>query len=589
MRYGSFRHFFYENTFILFMSLVFPPNVYAWTALSVFGKKHYSEKSNSLEYANPQAPKGGSIRIGVEKNFETLNPYSLRSSKALLLNYVIQTLGQRTLDETDTMYPQVAEDFILSKDRMSMRVKLFKDAKFSDEQPITSEDVEFSFNILRSKYANPFYKNYWNHVKGLQIKSAHELVFTFKNKNRELPIIITELPVLPKHFYGKGNFAKDFSEKILGSGPYTLESFKMGKMTRFKRNENFWAKNHALNKGRYNFDTVVVDYFKDSVPLMESLKNGSVDFFTVYIAQMWKRSLVGPNFDSGKILKEEWKHKMNQGAYGYFFNLRNPMFQDLNVRMALTLAFDFEWTNRSFFEGSYLESASIFENSEFKASGLPNREEMRLFKELKKQFPEHIPDDVFTVPFASFGKGLNLEERLRRARILLQTAGYSNFAFNFLESKSGGARIIEPFKNNLARLGVKLNVQIKDRSVFMKKLLDRDFHMAPMLIPTSMSPGHEQLNYWHSQSATEANSMNYFGLSNKAVDILLERLVSSQTKEDLVLTARCLDRLIYHLHIMIPNWYSDRYFIAMSSKFSRPEHLPPYYFDNELIEFMWAH
>jgi microcin C transport system substrate-binding protein len=589
----------YTNLIVLLSVIVFPQVLLAWSSLNLQGVSRYNETSTQLSYANPEAPQGGALRMGLQGSFDTLNPYSIKGHSPLFMDLVFQTLGQRTLDDAHSGYPQVAEDFILASDHKSMRVKLFKSAKFSDGHPLTSEDVAFSFAILQTAEANPFYKSYWSEFASCKVLGPHEVEFRFKRYYKELPALIIDLPILAKHFYGRGSFSKDFATRALGSGPYSVDVFKFGSMLRLKRNPNFWAREYKLNRGRFNFDSIGVEYFHEMLPLIESLKNGQIDFLPSYNLKSWFTNLVGPKFDRHWIVKEEWKQEMNQGASAYFFNLRKPLLQDIRVRKALLLALDFAWANRVLFHGKYLESNSLYENSPFKASGLPSQKEKKTLSVLKKRFPEEIPDEVLKEPFASLGKGLTLEQRLSQARTLLKEAGYifdkgvlkgpqGPLSLHILLRTHSDLRVVEPYKNNLARLGIKLQIDLKDKSTFMHKLLSRDFDMFEFVFPASMTPGYEQVALWHSRFAKSVGTQNHLGVSNKAVDALLDRIVSSETQDDIMLAFRCLDRLMHHLYVGVPKWYTDTYRVAFWNKFAHPSLLPLYYFEHHIIDLMWV-
>ncbi len=575
-----------------------PCCIYAWTSFSIYSKGRYNEKSSHLSYANPEALKGGTLHLAFEGSFDSLNIYSVKGYTPFYLPSVIQTLGQKTLDESDSFYPQVAEDFILAPDGKSMRVRLFKDAKFSDGHPVRSEDLAFSFALLRSEEADPHFRSYWSEITELKILSPLECELIFRRPSREIPALVTEIPVLPKHIYERGHFSKDFAFKLLGSGPYMLERVEAPSRLVFKRNPDFWAKDHVLNKGRYNFDRIVMEFYRDQTPLVEAFKRGSFDFYPVYIMKTWERDLVGEKFNKHWIVKELWPHQSNQGAAGYYFNLRKVLFQDPRVRKAITLAFDFPWTNRTLFHNEYLESKSLFENSIYKAKGLPDKKEKAFFLSLQKQFPNAIPQELFTEAAGYLGKDQDIEKRLSFARELLKDAGYSfqngvlrgaknSLHFRLLLTSHSGLRMAEPFKKNLARLGIRMDLEFKDRPSSIQKLLNRDFDLISFTIPSSSSPGQELMGYWSSAEAEQSYSRNHTGLSNPAVDKILDRVVSSRTREDLIFSTRSLDRLIYHLHLAVPQWYVDKYRVAFWNRLGLPSTLPLYFFENERIEFMW--
>lgn len=589
------KYFIHQFYFLLSSSTLL-----AWSSLSIHSKPTYKESSSHLSYADPQAAKGGSLHFAVEGSYDTLNPYTAKGKPSPLMNLVFQTLGQKVLDEVDTVYPQIAEDFLVSKDGLSMRVKLYKDAQFSDGHPLRSEDVLFSFETLQSKDAAPFYKLYWSDILSAKVLSPSEIEFRFKRKSKELPLLVADLPVLPKHFYGKGSFSVNFINRALGSGPYVVESFKMGSFLTFKKNNAFWNRDHLFNRGRYNFDKIVQEMFHDPVALLENFKKGNLDFIPVYKMKYWMHDLAGMKFDRNWILKETWPQKMNQGGYGFYFNLRKPIFRDLNVRKAISLIFDFPWTNKSLFYGAYKENYSIFANSEYEAKDLPSRDEIKWLKDLKNKFPREVPEEVLLKPIGELSKTPSLKERFEKAARLLKNADYSRdkkgllkgpggmLSFRILIRNISDMRFIESFKNNLRQVGIELNVELKDSTLFTRKLLDRDFDMVLLNFPSSISPGQEQKGQWHSSSALEKDSRNHSGLKNHAIDELLDRLGQAGTYKEVLLASHCLDRLLYHLHVKVPAWYSDHYYVAYWNKFRRPSVFPLYYFESEFLEFMWV-
>ncbi len=564
--------------------------------MAMHGAPKYQPGFKSFEFANADAPKGGTLILGVEGSFDTLNPYSAKGDPAGEVQpLVFQELGESSPEEPFSQYPAIAESFELAADKLSMVVKIRKEAKFSDGQPITADDVAFSFGVFRSESVPPFYKFYWQDIKEVKAEDKQTVKFVFAKENPELPLITTQMPVLPKHFYGaKGDFGKDFTDKTLGSGPYTVKEFKRDSYVTFKRNPDFWGKDLGLFKGRYNFDEITLKYYKDATALTEAFKKGDFDMYAVNSSKVWALDLVGEKFDTLKYIKKElWPHSNNQGSQGFVFNLRKPLFQDVRVRQALALAFDFEWSNKNLFYGQYKESRSFFENSPLKATGMPTPEELKILEPLKAD----LPADVFTKEMGFLGKGLDSNGRLREAMRLLKEAGYQikdgvatgpagKLEWKFLIDGPGFLRIIEPYTQNLKKIGAIATIEQKEQSVYTKRVEAHEFDMIVQTIGQSQSPGNEQRDYWTTAAADQEHSRNNAGIKSKAIDALVDRVIYAKTREELELTTRCLDRALYHSHPQVHNWHATAHRAAFWDKFAKPKE-PKFYGQRQLVEFMW--
>ncbi len=551
---------------------------------------------HAYEYANPDAPKGGTVSIGAEGGFDTLNPFSVKGDAAANIEaFVFQTLGAETLDEPFSQYPMIAESFELAPDKLSMVVKLRKEAKFADGKPVTADDVVFSFGVFRSDAVLPFYKFYWQDIKELIAVDPLTVKMVFIKENPELALIATQLPVLPKHIYGKGVFGKDFTDKAIGSGPYVIKDFKRDSYVTFKRNPDFWGKDLPMFKGRYNFDEITVKYFKDPTAEIEAFKKGDFDMYWVNGSKVWALDLVGEKFDTLKYIKKElWPHSNDQGSQGFVFNQRLKMFQDIKVREAMALAFDFDWSNKNLFYGQYTESRSFFENSPLKATGMPTAAELKVLEPLKAD----LPPEVFTKEIGYLGKGMDIKDRLREAMKLLKEAGYvikdgvatgpaGRLEFKFLMDSPMWQRIVEPYAQNLKKIGVLITLEQKEQSVYIKRVEARDFSMIVQTIGESQSPGNEQRDFWTQKAADENFSRNYGGVKNKAVDILVDGVIYAKSREELELMTKCLDRALYHLHPLVHNWHITNHRIAYWDKFSKVPALPKFYNYRQELEFMW--
>ena len=610
------------------MAVISTCQLYAWTGISVFGDTKYQKGLTHLSYADPVAKKGGRLVLGWTGTFDSLNPFSNKGISPLMLeSLVFQNLGLKTHDEVFSQYPSIAESFEVSKDSLSIVIKLNKTASFSDGTPITADDVEFSFNLFRSDKVNSFYKSYWQDIEKLTKIDKFTVKLFFSKFNPELPAISTQLSILPKHIYNKGDFNDDFVDKVVGSGPYVVKSFKRGASITYKKNEKFWGNTIPFFKGRYNFDEIEIQYYRDETAKVEAFKKGNFDVFICYSSKLWAKDLVGDLFDKGLIKKELWSHSNNQGSQGFYFNLRKPMFQNIKIRKAIALAFDFEWANETLFYGQYVENKSFFENSELKAIGSISKSEYDILKELKVKYKTDVPDDVFNISMGGLGYSLedafsvsdfasvsgklkeelmksknnrlSLKTRLKLAVTLLKNEGYSikngvlvdknkqPLVFTFLLSSASMARVVEPYLKNLKKIGVQAKIEVKESSIYQRKLQSRDFDIVVLRVGQSQSPGNEQIDYWHSKTAHTKYSRNHAGLENKAVDDLIHKIIYAKSRAEQVLYTKSLDRLLYHLHIAVHHWHHKGHRVAYWDKFNRPKNFPLYYYPTNLIEFMW--
>lgn len=587
---------FVYAAFILALSISGPAGAAGVQGMSLHGQPKYAPDFKNFEFANPDAPKGGALVLGADGSFDSLNPFAVKGvAPVLVSSLMFQELGDSPLDEAFTKYPTLAESFKLADDKLSMDVKLNKDARFSDGKPVTADDLIFTFKMLMSEKAPPFYRFYYADIKELKKVDELSVKMIFAKVNPELPLIAAELPVLPKHVYEKGDFGTDFATKAVGSGPYLIKEFKMGSHIIMTRNPKFWGKDHPVFKGRFNFDEIHMKYFKDSTATVESFKKGDFDFYTVYSSKVWAKDLTGDRFETMKWIKKAmWEHKNNEGAQGFMFNLRKPMFSDVRVRKAVAMAFDFDWSNKNIFFDQYVQNSSFFENSPLKATGLPTAEEKKILEPLKAD----LPAEVFTEEMGYIYKEKDIKKRLRSAMLLLKDAGYvikdgvavgpaGKLDFKFLLDSAGMAKIVEPFAQNLKKIGIVSAIEEKEQSVYVKRIESREFDAIVQSVGQSQSPGNEQKEFWGSEAADQNHSRNYAGVKNKAIDALVDRIIYAKDREELVLYTKCLDRALYHLHLQVHNWHIGTHRVAFWDKFGTSDKVPPFYAVRQLQEYMW--
>ena len=558
-------------------------------ALTLYGEPpKYAADFTHFDYVNPQAPKGGKLKLASFGGFDSLNPYLAKGNPAERIGLIYDALTYQSPDEPFTVYGLVAEAIELDPDNQFVRFVLNPKAQFHDGTPITSVDVAFTFETLLEK-AHPLYRHYYADVQAVVIEDPQRIRFDFKhNQNRELPLILGQLEILPKHWWESRDFSKTSLEAPLGSGPYQIAKVDPGRSIRYQRVTNWWAKDLPVSRGLYNFDAIQIDYYRDMSVALEAFKAGQFDLNLEYSAKDWATGYDSPALRNGQILKESFINHNPVGMQGYTFNLRRPLFQDSRVREAISLLFDFEWTNKQLFYGSYLRTDSFFANSELAASGLPSEAELEILLPLKDQLPEAVFTQTFSNP-VSDGSGIIRDQR-RKAWQLLQEAGYQvendqmvdangkPLVFEFLITQANLERVLLPFKRNLEELGITMNIRRADMSQYINRIRSRDFDMTSSIWPQSNSPGNEQREFWHSSSKDNSGSRNYIGLADPAIDQLVEGLINADSRESLINHTRALDRALLWGHYVVPNYYINTWRVAYWDKFAHPTTTPLYDF-----------
>ena len=548
----------------------------------------YSANFHHFDYVNADAPKGGKIILPGFGNFDSFNPYILKGvSVDGLGNLVFETLMVQSTDEPYSLYGHIANDIVLAKNKLSVTFKLNPLARFSDGSPILAKDVKISFDTVKSDKGHPSYRFYWADIKEAVVINKRTIRFDFARLNPELHLIAAQIPVF-SHKWIEGEAFDKLSRKIpIGSGPYTIAKYSLGRDITYQRNDKYWAKDLPTRKGMFNFDTVVYKYYKDNTVMLEALKAGEFDFKLVNHSKQWARDYVGEKFDSKSIIKEELKHKNNAGMQGFVFNTRRELFKDKRVRRALTLAFDFNWSNSMLFYNQYTRCDSYFSNSELASSGLPKGKELSLLNKYRKDLPDEVFNEVWTPP-STKNKG-DLRKNLIEASALLKEAGWivkdgvlqnnkgKRFEFDVLLAQKGFERILAPFAYNLRKLGIVLHYRTVDVSLYIRRNRTFDFDLMVASYPQSQSPGNELYNLWHSSSANEEGSRNLIGINNKVIDKLIEHIVFAKNRADVIVAARALDRVMLHQEYLIPNWYIAVHRLAYWDKFSYPKKLPLYF------------
>lgn len=556
-------------------------------ALTLYGEPpKYPANFKYFDYVNPDAPKGGTFRQSGMGGFDSLNPFINKGVAADDIGLIYDTLTRHSLDEPFTEYGLLAGKVEVAPDNTWVRFYLRPEARFSDGQPVTAADVVFSFDTLMKDGA-PQYKAYYADVAKATAEAPLRVRFDFKrSNNRELPLILGQLAVLPKHWWANRDFNKGNLEIPVGSGPYRVAKVEPGRSIRYERVEDWWGKDLPVNRGFYNFDNLVIDYYRDSSVALEALKAGQFDFWLEISAKNWATAYDTPAVNDGRLVKEQILNLNPTGMQGFVFNIRRPIFQDRRVREALSLLLDFEWTNKQLFNGAYTRTRSYFENSELAASGLPSGDELKILEPLRDKLDPKLFTQAFSLP-SSDASGI-IRDQQRRAYQLLQEAGWrivddqmvdatgKPVKFEFLLAQIDFERVLLPFKRNLADLGIELEIRRVDVSQYITRLRSRDYDLIVGGFGQSNSPGNEQREYWHSSSADKPGSRNFIGLQDPAIDSLVEGLINADSRQSLIDHSKALDRALQWGYYVIPNWHIKTWRVAYWNQFEHPKVTPLY-------------
>lgn len=586
-------------------------------ALSLIGEPRFPADFKHFDWVNPDAPKGGVVRFAVEGTFDSLNPYSIKGMSAGGVGMIYDSLMAGSADEPSTEYGLVAAWVSFPPDYSSATFGLRPEARFHDGKPITPEDVIFSLDAL--KKAHPMYSRYYKNVVRAEKTGEHEVTFTFDiTGNRELPQILGQLTVLPKHFWeGTGangeprDLAKSTLEVPLGSGPYKIKDFSAGNRIVLERVADYWAKDLPVVIGQWNFDELRFQYFRERTAAFEDFKAGRADFWRENTASAWATQFSFDAIQKGYVKKEELATKnVVAQMQGFVFNTRRSKFQDPRVRQAFNLAFDFEDLNRAVLFGQYTRVASYFDNSELKSSGLPQGRELEILKEFEKD----LPPEVFTTEWKNpvFATREDTRKNLAEAMRLFKEAGWEvrqeevddpncgmfckigrsvglgsaatqtvlrnaagePFTVEFLLGSDAFQRHVAHYRSNLAKIGVQASVRVVDPAQYERRETSFDFDIVIDSFPQSLSPGNEQRDYWGSAAADQDGTRNTIGIKSPVIDAIIEKLILAHDRDELVAYTRALDRVLLWGHYLVPQWYNPNQWLATWDIFGRPEKLP---------------
>jgi microcin C transport system substrate-binding protein len=563
--------------------------------LSLFGDLKYPESFKHFDYVNPDAPKGGVVRMIAIGTFDNFNPVvaGVKGTAAASIELITDTLFTTAMDEVAVGYGLLAEAVTFPADYSSVTYRLRANAKWHDGVPVSVDDVLFSLNSFKTYH--PFYSAYYRHVAKAEKTGEHEVTFTFDSTgNRELPQIVGEINILPKHWWegtDKSGRKRDISattlEPPLGAGAYRIKDFTPGRSIIYERVPDYWGKDLNVNIGRDNFAEIRYEYFRDATVAIEAFKADTIDWRTENSALSWNTAYDFPAAKDGRAIKEEFPINSSGVMQGYAFNIRRPQFADPRVRRAFNCALNFEDLNKQFFFGQYKRITSYFDGLELASDGLPQGDELAILETVR----DKVPPEVFTTPYSNPVNGTSEEVRanLREATRLLREAGYEVRNQKLVNVKSGEPltvevlidnptweRIVLPYKGWLDRLGIQMTLRRVDDAQYEQRLRNWDYDMIVMTWGESLSPGNEQRNYWTSQSADQQGSRNYIGIKNPAIDTLVDRVIFAKSRAELVAATKALDRVLLWNHYVVPQWTYGKLRSVRWDRFNRPETLPKY-------------
>lgn len=565
-----------------------------------FGTLKYPESFTHFDWVNPDAPKGGTLRIMSSGTFDTLNPYTLKGTSPTasgnFLQYGVTALNEPLMagtgiydpsgDEPASSYGLIAETLEYSEDRSWVVFNLRSEARFHDGEPVTAADVLFSYQTLL-KHGHPMLRTQLQEIKRVDILGPKRIRFVLSRAGNPVLILrLGELPVLPKHYWEGRDFSQTTFEPPLTSGPYRITEVQPGRRLVYERVQNWWGEQLPVNRGKYNFDRVEVEFYRDNTVAFEAFKAGQFDIYQENQAKNWANGYRFPAVQRGDIIKAEIDHSIPNQTQALFMNTRRSVFASRQLREALGLMFDFEWSNRALFNGAYRRTDSYFPNSEFSAKGLPQGAEWLLLSPHRDKLPSSLLRKPFALPQTQ-GQGIP-REHLRRAIDLLAEAGWRPANDGLMRNAQGQAlrfeimlvspsleRIFLPYVENLARIGIQASLRTVDRAQYKQRLDRFDYDMVLMSLPQSLSPGMEQWQYYHSSQAQVNGSRNYAGIRHPVVDAMLEKLVSATSREQQIAAAKALDRVLLWQHYSIPNWYISQHRLAYRNRFDYVT-TPPY-------------
>ena len=555
--------------------------------LSLFGDLKYGPEFVHFDYVEPNAPKGGTLHLATVGTFSTLNPFTLKGVSAAGAGFPFESLLEGAADEPDAAYGLIAAEVALAPDRRSVRFLLRPEARWHDSTPVTAADVAFSFEILTTEGA-PSFATQLAGVDRVETSGDRNVTFHLVDPdNRKLPLIVGGMPIVSEAYFRGRSFGETTFEPPLGSGPYRVGKVDAGRSIAFERVADYWGAALPVMTGRYNFDTIAIDYYRDRTVLVEALKAGEYDFHEEFTSKVWATQYDIPAVEEGWLIKDVLDDNTPSGVQAFFINTRLPKFQDRRVREALSYVFDFEWLNKNQFFGIYDRMASYFENSDLAARGLPSQAELAILEPHRGAVPEEVFTTEF-VPPSTDGSGNN-RRNLRSARALLKEAGWITrdgalvneatgepMTIEFLYFEPTFERIYAVFARRLERLGVGVTLRLVDSVSYEERMKSHDFEITTLRFVFNLSPGAELNANFATATADQVGSSNAAGIKDPVVDALIAEVVGATDRATLVAAARALDRVLLWGHYMIPQWYKGAHHLVYWDKFGRPALKPRY-------------
>jgi microcin C transport system substrate-binding protein len=576
----------------------------AWGAhaYAQFGDIRYPAGFPHFAWVNPNAPKGGEIELVAPlrvTNFDKFNPFILKGTAPPGLGLLaFESLLTGTMDEPTTGYGLLAEDVAVAGDRLSATFRLNPLARFQDGTPVMAADVKHSFDTLMSKQAAPQYRVVFGDIKAAVVTGPRTVRFEFKHGSAELPLLVGGLPVFSRAWGAGKPFNEVVTDQPIASGPYRIGRLNFGRDITYERDPKYWARDLNVRRGMFNFDRITFKIYKDSTAQTEAFKAGEFDYVQVFSARDWARAFTGKKFDNGELIRVHLKAKNAGDFQGFLINTRREKFKDARVREALGLAFDFQWMNRQLFYNSYTRVRGFFNASDFEARGLPGTDELAVLEPLRRKLPAKIFETEVPLP-PSTAAPESLRNNLRKAKALLEEAGWTYrdgalrnakgeaFSIEYLDS-GGGERVIAPYMQALAKLGIETHYRRADFALIQKRLDVFDFDFFTVRLRGDEAPGSELLDRFGSRSANTEGSSNLIGIRDPNVDYLVSQAVSSTTRPELIARLRALDRVLRHAHYVVPQYYSEGFRVAYrAGKFEQPAVAPEYYQPEDWLLRTW--
>ena len=569
-----------------------------YSGLAMHGQPKYADDAAHVDYVNPDAPKGGTLRMAETGTFDTLNPYGIKGAAAAGLNLVYDRLMARVWDEPFTLYPLIAKKAIVPKDRSSITFELDPRARFHDGSPITADDVIFSFETLRD-HGRPNMRQTYRLVESAEKRGENTVHFSFKKgHDRETAMIVAMMPVLSKKYWssriasGK-SFDSTTLEMPLLNGPYRITEFEPGRKIVYERVPDYWAADLLPNAGHYNFDKVIYEYYRDDSVAFEGFKSGNTDLRREWDAGKWAGAYDFPAVTSKKVALDSLPHGRPERVRAFIFNTRRAPFDDIRVRKAFDLLLDFEWANANLFHGQYKRIESYFPNAELAATGTPDALQLGILEPWKDKLPPEVFGPAYKAPVS--GSPEKIRANMRAADALLKEAGWGvengkrvkngkPLQFEILLGTPGDEKLTLHFRRALEKMGIFPTIRVLDQAAYRGRLNEYDFDMTLYFWLSSLSPGTEQPLYWGCKAAKEPGRWNYAGICNQAIDSIAGSIAASTSREDLVARVRTLDRILMHGHYMIPLYYVGTDYVAYWKPLRHPEKTPLY---GTVLETWW--